>query len=129
MEILATAVIRSTSPSDVMIVPRDAQAIGPASPAADPPRPALAMARVNQPGLKTWLREAINLVLAGHAPTQPCPTGILLERGSFEYEGNWVWAYDWYGRGKRVAVARCADSDAARDLADRLNRLLGWSPA
>ncbi len=122
MELLATALIRSTSPSDVMIVPRDAEATAAAP--ADPPRPALALARVNQPALTAWLKEAINLVLAGHGPIPLRPAGILIERGSFAAEDDWVWAYDWYGRGRRVTVARCADSGAAGDLADRLNRLL-----
>ncbi len=45
---------------------------------------------VNQPALTTWLCEAINLVLAGHAPTKPRPAGIPIERGSFAAEGDWV---------------------------------------
>ena len=124
MESLTTAVIRPTSPSDVLLVPHDAGTTAAVPAATDPPRPALALARVNQPALTAWLREAINLVLAGHAVTQHRPAGILIERGSFAQEDVWVWAYDWYGRGRRVAVAQCADSDAARDLAGRLNHLL-----
>ena len=41
--------------------------------AEDSPRPALALARVNQPALAAWLGEAIGLVLTGHAPPQPHP--------------------------------------------------------
>ena len=124
MEILATALVRPTSPSDVMIVPRQAGATGAAGAAADAPRSAIALARVNQPTLTTWLQEAINLVIAGHALPHPRPAGRLIERGSFEPEGEWVWARDWYGHGKRVAVVRCGESTMAQDLAGRLNRLL-----
>ena len=125
MDILARAVIPPSSPSDVLIVPHAAGTMGAASADAEPPRRTIALARVNQPALTTWLQAAINLVLAGQAPTQPRPNGILIEHGRFTPEDTRVWACDWYGRGKRVAVACCGDSDAARDLAHRLNRLLG----
>ena len=111
------------------LVPRQLDAADAAGAAADSPRSAIALARVNQPALTTWLQEAINLVLAGHALRHPHPAGSLIERGSFEPEGEWVWARDWYGRGKRVAVVHCGGSTVARDLAGRLNRLLDETAA
>ncbi len=124
MDILARAVIPPSSPSDVLIVPHAAGTLGAAPVGAETPRRAIALARVNQPALTTWLQAAINLVLAGAAAVPPRPAGVLLERGRFEPEAEWVWARDWYGRGKRVVVARGEDQASARAVADRLNRLL-----
>ncbi len=92
MELLTIAVIRPSSPSDVLLVPRNAGTTSATAVDADPTRRALAHARVNQPAVTVWLQEAINLVLAGHASAQPRPAGILIERGSFAQEDVWVWA-------------------------------------
>ena len=122
MEILATAIIPATSPSDVVMLPRHAvlrsqqHQRGPAA--------GLAIARVNKPVLTTWLRDAINHLLVGTPLDQSRPDGLLLEQGVFRSEGTQVVATDWYGRGQRLVVARSDDADAAEHLAARLQALL-----
>jgi hypothetical protein len=122
MEILATAIIPATSPSDVVLLPRhtmfrsQTQARGTDA--------GLAIARVNKPALTTWLRDAINHLLVGTPLDQPRPDGLLLEQGAFRAADMQVVATDWYGRGHRLVIARSSDADAAGHLAARLQTLL-----
>ena len=122
MEILATAIIPATSPSDVVLLPRHAvlrrqtQARGTDA--------SLAIARVNKPALTTWLRDAINHLLVGTPLVMPRPDGLLLEQGAFRAEGTQVVATDWYGRGQRLVVARSDEAEAVHHLAARLQALL-----
>ncbi len=84
----------------------------------------IALARINRLPLLHWLLAAINGVLQGEFPTEPRPTGTLLECGRFVAAGSEVWAHDWYGHGRRCLVARSAGPATAEELATRLNRLL-----
>ena len=122
MEILATAIIPATSPSDVVMLPRHAvlrtqtYARGTAA--------GLAIARVNKPALTTWLRDAINHLLVGTPLDQSRPEGLLIERGAFLHDGPHVWVTDWYGRGQQLVVARSEDVEALSHLAAALQALL-----
>ncbi len=116
MELLATAIIPPNSPSDIMLVP--------CLPGSSATGRGVAVARVSRPPLTAWLCGAINQLLVGAFPDHPRPTGKLIERGAFAYDGTQVWAEDWYGHGNRVAVACCADVEAARRLAEHLQSLL-----
>lgn len=122
MDILSTARIPSTSPSDIMLLPNHLPL------SADGGRSGVAVARVNQPTLTIWLCRAINSVLLGVPTEQPRPPGLLFERGTFGHDGAQVWAEAWYSSRRRVAVATCADDAAARVLIGQLNRLLGGTP-
>ena len=125
IDVLADALIPTTSPSDVVIVPRDA----PRTPATRGSQalatPRIAIARVSQPALTTWLRDAINRVLQGLPPDGQRPSGILIEHGAFAQADLQVSAQDWYGGRRRLVVARCSDADTARRLVEHLNALLG----
>lgn len=123
MEICSAALIPPASPSDVVIVPCRT-ATGATVAAADATGEGIALARVNQPSLTVWIRDAINQCLQGQSPDRPRPRGMLIERGEFVQDGTRVLAREWYGRGKRVDVARCAAADAAGRLATQLNALL-----
>ena len=122
MEILATAIIPATSPSDVVMLPRHT-VVGSQTYARGTDA-GLAIARVNKPALTTWLRDAINHLLVGTPLDQPRPDGLLLEQGAFRAEGTQVVATDWYGRDQRLVVARSDDGAAADQLAGRLQALL-----
>ncbi len=122
MEILATAIIPATSPSDVVMLPRSA-VLGSQTQARGTDA-GLAIARVNKPALTTWLRDAINHLLVGTPLDLPRPDGLLLEQGAFRAEGTQVVATDWYGRGQRLVVARSDQVEAAHHLAARLQALL-----
>src|SRR5688500_11551221 len=101
-EVQCTVVTPPTSPSDVTIVP-GAASLHPG--AAVPPgtlRAAVAIARVNQPALTGWLRNALDRTLRGLPPAGPRPGGRLLERGSFAQEDREVVARDWYGHGRQA---------------------------
>ncbi len=122
MEILATAIIPATSPSDVVLLPR--QTVLRSQTYARGTDAGLAIARVNKSALTTWLRDAINHLLVGTPLGMPRPDGLLLEQGTFRAEGTQVVATDWYGRGQRLVIARSDDADAADHLAVRLQGLL-----
>ena len=122
MEILATAIIPATSPSDVVMLPR--HAVLRSQTQARGTDAGVAIARVNKPVLTAWLRDAINHLLVGTPLDQPRPDGLLLEQGAFQAEGTQVVATDWYGRGQRLVIARSDDPDAAHHLAARLQALL-----
>jgi hypothetical protein len=87
MEICSAAIIPPASPSDVVIVPchgaTDAMDI-----AADAIGEGIALARVNQPSLTLWIRDAINHCLQGNPPDRPRPQGLLIERGGFAQDGH-----------------------------------------
>ena len=122
MEILATAIIPATSPSDVVMLPRHAVLRSQTHQRGTDA--GLAIARVNKPALTTWLRDAINHLLVATPLDQPRPDGLLLEQGAFRAEGTQVVATDWYGRGQRFVIARSGDAAAAGHLAARLQTLL-----
>ena len=121
---LATATIPPSSPSDIVMAPGRAGALHGAGRQDDLSTLKIAVARVSRPALTAWLATAINRLLDGQPPAQPRPHGALFEHGVFEPAGVTVWARSWYGVGKRLAVATCADAQAARDLAAQLNTLL-----
>ena len=123
MEILATAIIPATSPSDVVLLPY--QAMDSRRTDQGVPGVGIAIARVNKPALTIWLRDAINHLLQGAPLDRPRPSGMLIERGAFTAEGVQVSVEDWYGRGRRLAVAQCPDGATAHQLTDQLNGLLG----
>ena len=122
MEILATAIILATSPSDVVLLPRHTVLNSRTRPGA--PGAGIAIGRVNKLVLTTWLRDAINHLLVGTPLDQPRPDGLLIERGAFIHDGTQVWAGDWYGRGQRLVVAQSEDVAPAHQLAMRLQGLL-----
>jgi hypothetical protein len=119
-ERFASATTNSLSPSDLMIscTTPDSSAGAPDSVST------IALARINRLPLLHWLISAINGMFVGEAPVQPRPVGMLLECGRFASTGSDVWAYDWYGHGRRCLVARMADVASAEELALRLNALL-----
>ena len=123
MEICSAAIIPPASPSDVVIVPCRTATGAPVA-SADVNREGIALARVNQPALTAWIRDAINQCVQGQSPDRPRPRGMLIERGGFVPEDTRVLAREWYSRGKQVPIARCDDSDAAGQLAEQLNVLL-----
>lgn len=119
-ERFASATTNSLSPSDLMI-----SCTGPApSTGAADSASTIALARINRLPLLHWLIAAINGMLVGEAPVPPRPVGMLLECGRFASTGNDVWAYDWYGHGRRCLVARMSDVASAEELSMRLNGLL-----
>ena len=124
IDVLADAIIPTTSPSDVVIVPRDA----PYPPATGGVQalatPRIAIARVSQAALTMWLRDAINRVLQGLPPDRLRPSGILIEHGAFAQADLQVSAQDWYGGRRHLVVARCSDTYTARRLMEQLNALL-----
>ncbi len=124
MEVLATAIIPITSPSDILIVARRAAAVRVAGVPDSTSAASVAIARVSRPMLTAWLVATINRLLDGRPPERPRPPGTLFEQGAFGHADATVWARDWYGTSKRVEVARCADAAAAHELADQLNALL-----
>ena len=119
-ERLASATINPLSPSDLMISSIGDRAGEHETGAAS----TIALARVNRLPLLHWLLAAINSVLQGEFPTEPRPTGTLLECGRFVAAGSEVWAHDWYGHGRSCLVARCADAGSAGELAGLLNAVL-----
>ena len=116
----ASAVTNPLSPSDLMISSTGSAVVGQEPGSAS----TIALARINRLPLLHWLIAAINGVLHGEMPAEPRPTGILIECGRFVAAGTELWAYDWYGHGRRCLLARCADAASAEELAVRLNRLL-----
>ncbi len=124
IDILADAIIPATSPSDVMIVPRDAPHIPATRGSQALAIPRIAIARVSQPVLTIWLRDAINRVLQGLPPDRLRPIGTLIEHGAFAQADTQVSAKDWYGGRRHLVVARCSDTDTARRLMEQLNALL-----
>ncbi|HZG68000.1 MAG TPA: hypothetical protein VEZ12_14740 [Herpetosiphonaceae bacterium] len=119
-ERLACATVNPLSPSDLMIASTGGGAGEHETVAAS----TIALARINRLPLLHWLLAAINSVLQGEFPTEPRPTGTLLECGRFVAAGSEVWAHDWYGHGRRCLVARCADAGGAVELAGLLNAVL-----
>ena len=119
-ERLAQAMTNPLSPSDLMISSGGSGTSGLEPGVAS----TIALARINRLPLLHWLVAAINGVLEGEAPAQPRPAGTLLECGRFVATGSEVWAYDWYGHGRRCLMARCADAGGAVELAGLLNALL-----
>ncbi len=119
-ERLAQATTNPLSPSDLMISSTGSGASGTETGAAS----TIALARVNRLPLLHWLVGSINGMLAGEVPSQPRPTGTLLECGRFVAAGTEVWAHDWYGHGHRCLLARSVDPATAEEFATRLNRLL-----
>lgn len=119
-ERVTSATTNPLSPSDVMI-----SSIGLASSGQEPASvPTIALARINRLPLLHWLIAAINGTFVDELPVQPRPAGTLLESGHFMATGSDVWAYDWYGHGRRCLVASMTDAGSAEDLSLRLNRLL-----
>ncbi len=123
-EIAGCAIVPVTSPSDVAIVPSTLLLEARPAGAADWVGVGIAIARVNQPALTTWLCDAINGVLHELPPHQPRPRGQLIERGAFFDEATEVFARNWFGSGRKVNVARCSDAHTARQLVEHLNALL-----
>ncbi len=123
-EIAGVAIIPASSPSDVAILPYAAAPDAARTGAAGLRRDGAAIARVNQPALTSWLQDAINHLLRGLPYEGTRPLGTLIERGAFTHDDSEVVAHDWYGRGRRVAVARCRDVETARQLTEHLNALL-----
>ncbi len=119
-ERFARATTNPLSPSDLMISSYGSGAGEHETGAAS----TIALARINRLPLLHWLVAAINSVLQGDVPTQPRPPGTLIECGRFAAAAYDVWAYDWYGNGRRCLVARCADAGSAAELAGVLNTLL-----
>ena len=122
LNIVGRAIIPTTSPSDVVIVPSSAPTVAPI--ASRSLVNGVAIARVNRPELTDWLCEAINRRLAGLPPHRPRPRGLLLERGAFAQVDDDVVAVDWYGCRRQITVAHCGAVDPARALAEQLNHLL-----
>ena len=119
-ERLACATINPLSPSDLMIASYGGGAREHETGAAS----TIALARINRLPLLHWLLAAINSVLQGEFPTELRPLGTLIECGRFAAAAHDVWAYDWYGHGRRCLVARCADAGRAAELAILLNAVL-----
>ena len=119
-ERVASAVTNPLSPSDLMISSTGSVAGGQEPGSAS----TIALARINRLPLLHWLIAAINGVLHGEMPAEPRSTGILIECGRLVAAGTELWAYDWYGHGRRCLLARCADAASAEELAVRLNSLL-----
>ena len=124
MEILGKAITAIRYPHNVLILPQ-AQAPAPAVPTHEG-RPAFSvdLAATTSAELATWLAETINQVLDGEPQLQPRPAGTVVEHGQFHPVGATVCAGDWRGREDEIELARCADDETARELADRLNGLL-----
>ena len=119
-ELLARATINPLSPSDLMISSTGSGAGEHKTGAAS----TIALARINRLPLLHWLLAAINGVLQDEVPSQPRPPGTLIECGRFAAAAHEVWAYDWYGHGRRCLVARCADAGGAAELGSLLNAVL-----
>ena len=85
----------------------------------------IAVARVSNLALVTWLVAALNATLAGTVMAQPRPVGTLFERGRFVAEGRAVWAQDWYGHGRGCLLVCCPDEGTAVALAQQLEAVLG----
>ena len=122
--IVGCAIVPATSPSDVAIVPSTLLLEARPAGAAEWVDVGIAIARVNQPALTIWLRDAINGVLHELPLNQPRPRGRLIERGAFFDEATEVFARNWFGSGRKVKVVRCSDADTARQLVEHLNALL-----
>lgn len=119
-ERFARATTNPLSPSDLMISLLGSPPVGQEPAAAS----TIALARINRLPLLHWLLAAINDALDGTAHVQPRPAGTLLECGRCVASGSDVWAFDWYGHGRRCLLARCPNMSTAEELASRLNRLL-----
>ena len=122
--IRAHATTTPRSPSDVLIVAGE-PARGPAPTAQVRQSASIAVARVSNLALVTWLVTALNATLAGTAVPHPRPVGLLIERGRFVAKGREVWAQDWYGHGRGCLLACCADEGSAATLAQQLETVLG----
>ena len=121
--ILAHATTSPRSPSDVLIV-AGAQARDPAPVEQGRQAPSIAVARVSNLALVTWLVAALNATLAGTVVPTPRPAGTLIERGRFVAEGREVWARDWYGHGRGCLVTCYPDEGTAAALARQLEVVL-----
>ena len=122
--IRAHATTTPRSPSDVLIV-AGAQARDPAPVEQGRQAPSIAVARVSNLALVTWLVAALNATLAGTEVPTPRPPGTLIERGRFVAEGREVWARDWYGHGRGCLLVCCPDEGTAVALAQQLEAVLG----
>ena len=122
--ILAQATTSLRSPSDVLIVAGE-PARGPTTTAKVRQRTSIAVARVSNLALVTWLVAALNATLAGTVVPTPRPPGTLIERGRFVAEGRAVWARDWYGHGRGCLLGCCPDEGTAVALAQQLEAVLG----
>ena len=121
--ILAHATTSPRSPSDVLIVAGE-PARGPTTTAKARQRTSIAVARVSNLALVTWLVAALNATLAGAAVPKPRPAGTLIEQGRFVAEGRAVWARDWYGHGRGCLVTCYPDEGTAAALAQQLEAVL-----
>ncbi len=123
MQVFGAAIIPPTSPSDVVIVRTllTSEGVVITTGVRDD---GVAIARVNQPALTCWLRDAINQRLQGRVPDRPRPPGMLLERGAFVQDDRQVLARDWYGGDARMVVAHGVEAAAAQQLTMHLNALL-----
>ena len=121
--ILAQATTSPRSPSDVLIVAGELARGAAPGPSARH-RTSIAVARVSNLALVTWLVAALNATLAGAAVPKPRPAGTLIEQGRFVAEGGEVWARDWYGHGRGCLVTCYPDEGTAAALARQLEAVL-----
>ena len=123
-QIVGQAMPATRYPQNVLILARADAPIAVASPYAVHPPCGIDLAATTSPVLAAWLAETINRVLAGAVQPPPRPPGTLVECGHFYQSGTRVLARSWLGSEEDMELARCADAEGARQLADRLNGLL-----